>query len=489
MLILTVTACCGRPLAQPLSASFDASGGTIGRAETNHFVLPDPERTVSRLHARIDCRNQRWWVHQRGVNPILVNGKPVEAGQEAGLSDGDRLQIGMYDVSVHVPVPAMARAEGRISEGRSLFAGLLDDVGYSTAPAAIEAASATGTLRDLVQAPLEQADPLQYFRTPKDAMRQPQPRTTPPEGTDPATWPPVNAEPVAAQAPVANPLDEPVMAPNTVHAENAWESLVCRSPEPPPATLPDRGMEIRRAFTPPSRCGASATSQHAPTVPEPFDASPGSRPGVDRPTDPPPLHPTADVFVLRAAFSRGTGVPESELPAFTPEFVVLIGSLLREALQGTVDLLVARQMIKHELHAKVTMIEPQGNNPLKRAANADAALRDVLKPPVRGYLGGREAMHDAFDDLRAHQLGFVAGMRASIAGLLARFSPEQLETSLDEPSMLDTLLPHRRIASRWERFKALYTRLSHDAEEDFHALFGKAFVAAYEEAIERLKKR
>ena len=47
----------GVALAEPRMARFDVSGGTMGRAVSNTLVLDDPERTVSRVHAQVLCRN------------------------------------------------------------------------------------------------------------------------------------------------------------------------------------------------------------------------------------------------------------------------------------------------------------------------------------------------------------------------------------------------------------------------------------------------
>ena len=45
-------------------------------------------------------------------------------------------------------------------------------------------------------------------------------------------------------------------------------------------------------------------------------------------------------------------------------------------------------------------------------------------PPAR-------AMRDAFDDLRAHQFGFMAGMRAALEGVLGRFDPAHARSQAD----------------------------------------------------------
>ena len=41
------------PLSQPITASCDARGGTIGRADHNTMALPDPERHIPRLQAGV----------------------------------------------------------------------------------------------------------------------------------------------------------------------------------------------------------------------------------------------------------------------------------------------------------------------------------------------------------------------------------------------------------------------------------------------------
>jgi predicted component of type VI protein secretion system len=40
-----------------LLASFDREGGTLGRSSENHFILPDPEKFVSHIHAIIRYEN------------------------------------------------------------------------------------------------------------------------------------------------------------------------------------------------------------------------------------------------------------------------------------------------------------------------------------------------------------------------------------------------------------------------------------------------
>ena len=166
----------------------------------------------------------------------------------------------------------------------------------------------------------------------------------------------------------------------------------------------------------------------------------------------------------------------------------LIGQLLHESARGTVDLLVARSSLKREMKAEATMISARENNPLKFSPSAEAALQHLLSPPIRGFMAPAPAMRDAFDDLRAHQDGFIAGMRAALQGVLESFSPAQLESRLTQHSGLMSFLPGSRKAAMWDVFVEQYGQISSDAEDDFHTVFGKAFLKAYEEHTAELRK-
>jgi FHA domain-containing protein len=98
MVFLEVISVNGSTPMSPIEATFDASGGTVGRAEGNGLVLPDPGRTVSRVHAQIVRRRGTLKVIARGTNPLIVDGSPVEIGDEVALVDGARLEMGAYVV-------------------------------------------------------------------------------------------------------------------------------------------------------------------------------------------------------------------------------------------------------------------------------------------------------------------------------------------------------------------------------------------------------
>lgn len=589
MITLTILTFNGGPT-ERLSASFDELGGTIGRADNNQLILPDPERTISRVHAQIAFRNGSFALVDRGSNPVLINGRPVGNGSEAPLKAGDQVQIGGYVLSVEA-------SAGASSAKADPFADL---VGFgSTGMAGAPAFTPTAPMDPF--ASLAPSGSSSHSSTWDSPAASPASSAPPAAGGIPLDWDPFAPDPVPAQdlgrslgaapalpddfglglgGPAAAPLvpdlgirataaedsidnlfglgptsgalgdplagsafKGPLSQPNTASnadpllafmsapsagahavADNVSELnapfIAPKTSAPPmaptaPASGPapqgavlswgDQagGAEGRTIIRPASKPAAPVApvvppaTATAPRAQPPLVSAPSPLPSAaPRSSSPPPTSPaatssitnSADVQTLLAAFREGLDVPSLPLDTLTPELMKLVGQLLHESAKGTVDLLVARSALKREIRAEVTMIVARENNPLKFSPSVDVALSHLLSPPSRGFMPAGPAMRDAYDDLRAHQFGFVAGMRAALEGVLKRFDPAQLEGKLTQKSVINSLLPATRKAKLWETFQELYGQISEEASEDFHDLFGKEFLRAYEAHIDQLKQ-
>jgi type VI secretion system FHA domain protein len=184
---------------------------------------------------------------------------------------------------------------------------------------------------------------------------------------------------------------------------------------------------------------------------------------------------------------RGLGLEELNTRRSAEEIAELAGAMLREATAGTMGVLMGRAMTKRESRLDMTMISAQANNPLKFFPDADSALTQMVNGTMPGYMPAPRAFANAFDDLKAHELAIMAGMRAALAGVLKRFDPAAIETRLQVPTVMDKMLSSNRKAKMWDRMVELYKEMAAEADSDFHRLFGEAFGAAYEEQIDRLK--
>ncbi len=530
----------GGSVGRALEGRFGPEGGTIGRASTNTLVLDDPDRTVSRVHAQIVCRGDAFFIVDRGSNPMLCNGRSLGAGNEVPMADGDRLVIGGFELKVEAQQSsgsaALAASAGN-SPGDDLgllgtapnvathdddpFADLLAGLGAPTSPSSPVLSPAQAAAPSFPSSP--SADSL-LFANPLESG----PSRGGPAGADPFAdllGPDSSARSGAMSAgssagrstgamddfsdlelkpagkaagiddlfgtggglggdPLAlSPLADPLLQPNTASNADPFAALQGKA-KPTAAPRSDHVQIGNFGYAPPMAVVPAP-------VPVPQRARPLPRPHAPAPqfddqTGSPVGNATSDAELL-AALLRGLGGLHKEPPALTPELMERIGIILRSATEGTLQLLLARQELKREVRAEVTMIASQANNPLKFSPTVEVALAHLLGDGVRGFMPPEVAMRDAFDDLRAHQFGVMVGMRAALAHVIGRFTPEELEKKIAAKSALDSLFAANRKAKLWDQFVALYGGIAAEAEDDFHSLFGKAFLEAYEAQMARLR--
>lgn len=96
MVVLDIISADGATPNPPVRVGFDEAGGTIGRAPTNTLALPDPRKTVSRVHAQILRRQHGVVIISRSSNELLIDGAPLELGEETLLPDGAQIEMGSY---------------------------------------------------------------------------------------------------------------------------------------------------------------------------------------------------------------------------------------------------------------------------------------------------------------------------------------------------------------------------------------------------------
>lgn len=193
-----------------------------------------------------------------------------------------------------------------------------------------------------------------------------------------------------------------------------------------------------------------------------------------------------EALALKHAFLRGAGIPSDAISAeLTPELMELLGKLLANSLQGAIEQLALRSLVKQEVHADQTMVLVRNNNPLKFFPDSQTVLTQMLRKKMPGFMEPLEAVADARHDLRGHQLGVVAGASASMRALIERVEPARLEASLPAPGLLDKLAPSRRQAALWQQFVQEYGAIAGESQDRFKTVFGPAFLAAYEQEVAR----
>jgi type VI secretion system FHA domain protein len=202
----------------------------------------------------------------------------------------------------------------------------------------------------------------------------------------------------------------------------------------------------------------------------------------------PPATPaaTAAQTALLAAFLDGAGMPQLSLGGDPEANMRAIGALFRAFVAGTRDVLMSRAEIKHQLRVEEqTMLRARDNNALKFSVSAEEALVALLRPDRPGYKAPLAAVAEAFTDVRSHEMAVMAGLQTALIALLKRFDPAALESRL-KAGVLDSIMPGARKARFWELFCATYKDLAHEAEDDFHSVFGREFARAYDAQVRKL---
>ncbi len=449
-----------QPLSQAIVGCFDVKGGTIGRSDTNTMTLPDPERHISRLQAEVIAHEGRFHVRNAAsANAIFINGRALGPGERSVLAGQDELRIGGYVLSVLVE--AESEVARSITQGRAVVDARAVIVNSATE---------------------HRTDPRQMAkgRDPSAATPLSQPALPPAP-----PLPPPRTAPARSSAPAVPSVDELFAGLGLGGSGGASPGTPVGDlvdPGPPAAPSPVPAPAPARTPPAPMPAALSPAHDHPATMPavRPLSAPlPATVGGVS-------ASAAADVDPLWAAFCEGAGTRVDLPQGLNPDQMRVIGKMLREATEGALRLMAVRATAKTELRAAVTTIRARNNNPLKFSPNAKAALEQLLQPPLRGFMAGPLAMQDAMHDLVGHSIGTMAGMRAALAGVLSRFEPAELESKLAGKSVMDSLLPMNRKAKLWDLYLQHFGSIRDDAQDDFHTLFGAAFVAAYEDQLDRL---
>lgn len=492
-LILKAISYKGSPPAQEISARFDEQGGSIGRSPDNHLVLPDPDKFISRLHARIVFQGGQYFIQDSSTGGTYLVLKDMLLQQnQAPLESGERLRIGEYELSVSIAAAVQTDFPPIVEPVRQLD---LADGGLLDGPfAAPEKPAEAGFYNSFI----EQAESSAFHQS----FTPPQVAATAPGGDDldfgdllssleslpnadsfqQPDLPPLPddffAEEGSAQQSPAQPESAPHLdalfgeSPTRPGFHDAAD--LSSQPVPPPdhfavAEKPAAfAEEAPLAFAIPSpAAGPARTAAVAEMQSSMAQAAPhGSQPEP---------RTAADSELLRQ-FLLGAGIADTGLvPAEQwPALMKTSGELLRGMVEGLMLVLRARAELKSQFRVSVTTMRSIDNNPLKFTPNVDDAIKLMLAPTNPGFLPPKEAVREGFSDIMNHQMAMTAGIQAALAEILHGFDPEIIEKSQTEGVLF------QKKAKCWERYAEKYPQLKTAAQEEF---FGDAFAEAYEKQM------
>jgi type VI secretion system protein len=458
-----------RALGKRSSRLFGVTGGRIGRAADNDWILPDPDRYISSHHCKVEFRAGQWMLEDTSTNGVFINGSDVPASVDGAyaLKDGDRLRLGDYEIIVSIDerqdfpsdasgqMPAPARSSSRRSSaapemdlGEELdITDLLTDAAIKPAPAPNSAPSASTaggpSMFDLNKAlgiDLQQTRP-----------------GVPNNNTVPGR-------------PTRSGFTSLLDAPDEGDQRTAT-----------PAGKPDDWQMQTKPYDRKSLQALTNPASLARPAEKPATAMPARRA-----TDNPTLEPANGV----EAFCRGAGIDPSQIPLETQHALMqLAGQMTREVVLGLMDVLKGRSDQKNRLRLSQTTIQPADNNPLKFSASVDEALVKLFDGHNNTrYLGPVDAIRDSFADLRTHQQSLSGAIQAAIDEVMNRIEPGELQEKFDRGLKRGALLGAANKMKYWDLYTEFYHVLNQRNEQNLPTLFAEELSRTYAEKAQQKKR-
>lgn len=452
---------------EPLAVELGPSGGSIGRAIDNEWMLPDAARVVSGHHAAVQFADGRFLIKDTSTNGVFVNDDAARIDGARVLEDGDVITIGDYRIAVEVDDTPAPSDEPVTEDGASPTPSFTPDFGadqihaiapdesldaahlpHADAPVLDELAAhfdGLGAVSGAEEPGTEDASN-QFEQVPgfRSYMEQPQPVAPEEPAETPTTKP---NEPVTPPAPAPQ-----------ASAHHTFLGLSSNFGRISPTPAPRAGADAD-AFVPPK------TAQPAP-----------STAAADAQSD----------SALLAAFLEGAGLRLDDLPQGNREALFsMLGQLFRQSIAGSMDVLQSLTEVKSQFRISTTVIRPADNNPLRWAVRPEEAMMHLLDPSDDAYLPPREAIDETFAAIKAHQIGVMAGMQAAIESLLDGLDPARLEQAFAAKGGKSLLGSTK--ARYWDQYEQYYRALRASLHDDFQQIYGDEFARAYERQAQAIR--
>ncbi len=475
-----------KALGKRSSQLFGVTGGRIGRAQDNDWVLPDPDRYVSSHHVKVAFRAGKWVLEDTSTNGTFINGSDTAASLEGlyALQDGDRLRLGDYELLVSIddrndfssdatgqlPTPVRVRNGGKAPEPA-------DDLGEEL------------DITDLLGDSFLPDEPSPGKLAPEPFLLTDEIDVDPRKTSAPT--------PVSAQGGFSSLLDSlgdssgdrTVTHTRSAPKSDDWQmqtrpydrkslealTPAALSPKPAAATPAPARAPTPAAAAAPATPAASPVNRNPPTAPQARDAERLRRAGdhIDSGVD---------------AFCRGAGIDPTTLPADAhASLLALAGQMLRESVMGLMETLRSRSDMKGKLRLSQTAIQPAENNPLKFSPSVDDAMLRLLSPHGTRYLGAVEAIRDSFADLQHHHAATMTAVQAGMDEFMNRIEPGELQERFDRGLKRGALLGAANKMKYWDLYTEFYQALNQRNEQGLPTVFAEELARTYAEKAVRKK--
>jgi type VI secretion system FHA domain protein len=192
----------------------------------------------------------------------------------------------------------------------------------------------------------------------------------------------------------------------------------------------------------------------------------------------------ADFQAAWAAFCEGAEIAPGELDPPSLETMRQLGAFYRQSVLGLSDLFRDRASFKDEFRLERTQIGIGRNNPMKHLPPFDAG-KMMLKKPMPGFLGAEEAVRDALEDVKRHQLAMLAGVQHALRAVFERLSPQTVDAAVKKLDAGKSLQWLGRGTDPWTVYQTMFQTLKQEAGSSASSVMSIAFREGYESFLRR----
>jgi len=498
---------------------FGSSGGLIGRHQDCDWVLDDPERFVSSRHLKIVFKGDTFYAEDISTNGTYLNEDLIGKGNKLPLATGDVLRLGRFILSVEqrgldgdligdTHSAASSDLLADTSHGQEALDDfiktddLLADPGETEE---IDAFIGQNETHDHEDDLLSDAAPLPAVQDALPVMRQMEPNQAVPED-----WmnqsPSTSAQPAKNDDVMASSLMDDTPAPSTDETSAGDFGL---TPVPPQdiegdifedpdveavktqkkskskvKTKPKDKVKSKEKAKPNSKSKVKAKTEAKTKKPkkktvETTDVSEPILMGGENFVDAAMREPISAPAPIRVPEDFGTALAQAvnlRPDAATGENGHTLGLVMRELLEGSLDMMASRNQMRQELRLSGTMVGARENNPFKLSINYQDALGRMLQGEDMGFKPAVDSTKEVMDDLRLHQLGILTGIDAGVKALLNALDPKNLNNTgkMNIPGL-----------SMTSKMSEHHARITEDTLERSDGVFWRSFAEAYKTAIAR----
>ncbi|WP_426357574.1 type VI secretion system-associated FHA domain protein TagH [Pseudocolwellia sp. HL-MZ19] len=418
---------------------------TLGRSEENDWHLPDPEKVVSGVHAKVERQSDGFFIYDLSTNGLFIN-RSVEAlgpNKSHKLMTDDLLTFGDYEVSVSfveqknviIPDEPLLKAKGMSD---------LDDEFPSAVVQGINSSKLADDLFSLDKGhdelmPVVNNDLDDYFEAPQSI----------PEEWDEDFLKMYSSSTAAAKLNIEPETPKVKKAP-------AQQVPPQKVEQPKPAPIPEKVVTPQPVYK-------------QPEVQKPIERS------------------TVSTTSGQLAFLQGLGVsPEIASDVMSDKLMHDMGECMQLMLLGLMESLRNRSSLKNEFRVNQTTFQQKENNPLKFSASIDDVFQNLFLRKSTSFLPADKAITEAFNDTRKHDIALTAGTLGEIEGILSQLDPNSIESKDMKDSMLDNVLPGNKQLRYWKLYKTLHADMTNDISNQGSSALSDDFVRAYDEKIKSL---